>query len=301
MGRFLRNVFVGIAVVAISAAIVFLLMRDQKAKEDVLHASLSLLGERLLAMVPAGEDKVALKERYEEFMQKADRQEVPPEKIELVAAEILNASTTEQTICPEDAELLLSFAVEEQAEAKCEGEELAKAKVCLDKVDTETEAAPHLEEPSVPPAADFVVLGQRLQDMVNVSMELKKAVQEDSLHRDLFVFHADSGLRLLADEKLRTRIELAKLRRKIGELEKKRMVMWSPDVRTEVRAARPRVEYAQRPFIHALLPPEARKELMKGLKTIDSLKVFGEDSLAAAVARSLEDAGLLPPRKEKPK
>ena len=116
MGRFIKNVFIFLGVLILSLAILYFLVQDKKSQENVLHSSLSLFGERLLAMIPQQSEKESVKEKYDEFVKKAAEKEVPPEKIEIVTSEILNASTTNETLAAEDAKELLDFALEPQEE-----------------------------------------------------------------------------------------------------------------------------------------------------------------------------------------
>jgi len=71
------------------------------------------LGEQLLAMVPEGEEQDAVVAKWQQFATKAEKGEVPPERVERIAIGILNASNLDTALTAEDADDLLSFAFTE--------------------------------------------------------------------------------------------------------------------------------------------------------------------------------------------
>ncbi|MFQ6113393.1 MAG: hypothetical protein ACE5NG_04795 [bacterium] len=89
MYKLLNNLVVVIGVFVISSGIFFLMYENQAVKEEVFGRSLQLLGEQLLSMVPEGEGKAAVAEKWQKFTSIAEKGEVPPERIERVAIGIL--------------------------------------------------------------------------------------------------------------------------------------------------------------------------------------------------------------------
>lgn len=88
--NFIKKVLLGLMILSISAGIFFLLVKDQQVKEDILRTSLEMFGNDLLAMVPDGEEKSLLVKKYQEFVNKADKNEIPEEEVERVIATTLN-------------------------------------------------------------------------------------------------------------------------------------------------------------------------------------------------------------------
>ena len=86
-----------------SVGIFFLLSNNEQIKTNILRTSLELFGKELLAMVPEGNEKDLLVDRYNQFINKAENDEIPPEKIEKVAATILNLANQDSVISAEKA------------------------------------------------------------------------------------------------------------------------------------------------------------------------------------------------------
>jgi hypothetical protein len=98
-----KKIFFAIFILLISAVIFFLLVQDREVKQDILRTTLNLFGDELLAMVPDGEQKKMLEKRYQDFLSRAERDQVADEEIERVAAAILNLSNRDTTISAEAA------------------------------------------------------------------------------------------------------------------------------------------------------------------------------------------------------
>ena len=107
--RLIKNVIVAFFVLIISAAIFFFLVKDQQFTDDILRSTMQLFGEDLMAMVPEGEEKELLKKKFDEFLQRADKEELPPEEIERVAAVILNLTTQDTIVQADEALSALNF------------------------------------------------------------------------------------------------------------------------------------------------------------------------------------------------
>ncbi|MFT6810093.1 MAG: hypothetical protein ACJA01_003336 [Saprospiraceae bacterium] len=66
-----------------------------------MESSLNILGDRLFSMVGDGEGKANLKEKYDGFVQRAVNGDADQDQIQYVAATILNATNSRDTIQPD--------------------------------------------------------------------------------------------------------------------------------------------------------------------------------------------------------
>ena len=296
MGKFIRNIVVGILVLIISSAIVFLHIRDKKTQEDILRASLSVFGDKLLAMVPSGADKDAVQEKYQEFVEKADKNEVPPEKIEMVAAEILNASNSEKSVSAEDARALLDFAMEPITESK----EVAVSSRISEKQD-ESEKFEDEEVPRTPTREELVSLGFRLQELHELSKDLEEIAAHDSMQMAFFSVDVDSSMRIIMNQEVQFRMHekrLEHLQKKLEALEHKRLIKWSNDVGREVREMYP-ILVKTKDIPRPPFPVMHKKMFLKSIQSLDSLGIQRVDSLSEIISKSLEEAGLIEDEEQK--
>ncbi len=83
------------------------LIRD--FQENSLDSALRIMGEKLAAMISDSGDQDLLKAAFEQFIQRISNNEVSPEQVEKVAANILNLSNKEVILSREQAEMILSY------------------------------------------------------------------------------------------------------------------------------------------------------------------------------------------------
>lgn len=110
MLKALKNIVFFILILAISGAVYWIIYLDSNKKQDSLEYALRLVGKDLLAKVKNEEDKEIVETKYDEFLQKAQNNELDPEKVEQIAANIINISNAETTLTSQQAEKLLSIA-----------------------------------------------------------------------------------------------------------------------------------------------------------------------------------------------
>lgn len=212
-------------VLALSTAIYALLVDLRGIKRSVLRPTLDELGARLYAAVAEDAEKEALKHRYDEFVRKAERQEIPSPQIERVAADILNLSAADSVVSSREALSLLFMPP--QASAAEPSDKPA------DILPPSTDIRIHI---NAPPHATLEVdeLAERLQRLQTFHDEYKKWAQKDRAYRALrssFAFTADSGLRVMVNPKLKTimdRKSFEVMNRELASLESEQLLVWQP-------------------------------------------------------------------------
>ena len=272
----LKKMFAGLFVLLVSTAIFYFLIKDQNLKTDILRTTLDLFGKQLFAVVPEGEQKVSLQRLYDDFMRKAENQEVPPEEIERVAAAILNLANRDTVISADVAMSALALAPDEYAEGSTGFDDVLPARPPKGSIAL---ARTFRKE------ADWEEMAKRLRSMHEFNFEYKQCVENDSgfkpfKHQIFFV--ADSGLRVAIGVELQTAIARTKaerLRMNIQDLEQKKWVFW------EKQAELKKIEQEFRHSPHRIvMPKEAMaielSEMRKHVKA-DSLRAYIESRTAA--------------------
>ncbi|HPG40451.1 MAG TPA: hypothetical protein PLP19_05070 [bacterium] len=229
--KVIKNILVGFLVLILSAAIFFIMVKDQQVKDNILSSSLQMFGDDLLAMVPESEQKEVLRQKIDDFMVKADRNQVAPEEIEQVAADILNLTVQDTLLPPE--EVIQIFELDEKPQRS---------------VKTERPTQP------VPPVFNKVfkrdrfkwgpppqykwdekkknALASQLQEMKDLHWEMQNLWQKDSTLKHLrrqVVFQADSGITVALDVNLKKKLNFESdedLQKQIEKLERQQRLIW---------------------------------------------------------------------------
>lgn len=110
--EFLKKLIIGIFVLSISSGIFFLLLKDQNVRDDILKTTLEMFGEELLAMVPDSPQKKSLAAKYQDFIKKAENNEIPQEEVERVIATTLNIQNAKAELNASEALALLDVKVD---------------------------------------------------------------------------------------------------------------------------------------------------------------------------------------------
>lgn len=289
MGRFVKNLFLGLGVLLLSSAILYFLVQNKKAQENMLHTALSTFGDRLLAMIPQDEQKDSVKEKYDEFLQQVQDKEVPPEKIEVVAAEILNAAAGKKTMDVAEAEALIDFALEPPEPPAPTGTTSEPAIAVIS--DSSGAVKVVLTSPQA-----WTQLGETLIEMNKFSQVMQKISEFDTSAVKMFAFHVDSGIKIVMDDRMREELRGKRseaLQRLTEEMEKKRQIVFEKGI-----AYNPRHEQYPIPLealkTRKYLSPNERKEIFRKYQILDSLWVNHSDSLAADAIEKMRQAGLIP-------
>ena len=71
---------------------------------------LSLLGEKLLAMIPESSEKRTIENMFTDFKQDVKEKKITPEQVEQVAAGIMNITNMSDTVSVDEAQAILDIA-----------------------------------------------------------------------------------------------------------------------------------------------------------------------------------------------
>ena len=294
-------------------------------KEDVLGYSLDLLGDKLLAMVPNEKDRGAIKEMYAKFSNDVRDQQVAPEKVETVAANILNLSQSNAKLNPDQVQAILYLNEIPKIEFKIDSAKYDyEFKVftmpdtaVIANADIPDVALPNIPDvPAVhtmPPAPtkpvrpdQLVEVGERLKSMCEFNEKLQRSIARSSgddakeLSRYLR-FRNENGLKVAIDPTVKMRLKREAIRNlsmEIEQLEKGKMVHWEKDLQQEVAREMRRV----RMELISLEQMMQRKAEMKdaeranvkallSLKQLEAMKYMREvkvDSAMAAYERAMK-------------
>lgn len=229
--KFLKSILVGFFVFILSVAIFFLLVKDQQVKDNILSSSLQMFGNDLLAMVPEGEQKEVLRQKIDDFMLRADKNQVAPEEIEQVAADILNLTVQDTLVPPE--EVIQIFELEEKSRSsaatgrpKFPAPPSFKRVFKSDKFNWRSPRHYDWDEKKKSAFAD------QLQEMKDLHWEMQNLWQKDSTLKHLrrqVVFQADSGITVSLDVDLKKRLDFKSdqdLQKQIENLENQQRLFW---------------------------------------------------------------------------
>lgn len=101
----IRDISFSVVVVFLVAIGVYWLM--EQLEKDYLDQYISILGEKLTSMVREGTDKSAVKELFDQFRSDVGNDQVSPEQVEQVAADILNIDNLTDSISILEARAIL--------------------------------------------------------------------------------------------------------------------------------------------------------------------------------------------------
>ena len=271
----------------------YAIMRETNS--DLIHGSLDKIGARLVAMIDdvAGQETVA--EQFKAFQEKVRAQEVPPEEVENIAANVLNLSNSGSTLTPEQAALMLEMAASAPEATllptpAAPGDTTAPAPPLA-------AASPRPPTAPAPPApVDRDALAERLEAMIAFDVEVRQAMAE---RRDVarhIRYRVDEGLHIDIDAEMAE--EMAqRLAGHLERLEKRKMVVWKRNMAEEIRAERERARYELR-SVEALKrrpPPREVRMAMKNLESLKHLETLGyrpllSDSIKREIKVHLEEA-----------
>ena len=178
----------------------------EQVNKNQVTEYLSALSKNLVDMVPKNEDKNNLEKKVDDFLKKVDKREISPQKVEEVAATILNLSKDNQTIAVEKADSILNRAIYR---------------------------APEIEEKIVP-EQEWIEIGNRLEAIIKFekSLDQKKnelSVQYDSI-KSKIKYDAKNGIKIIVDPKIKSKSEIVILEPitdLLKKVEEKKILVWS--------------------------------------------------------------------------
>ncbi len=287
-------------VLVLSAGIFFLLVKDQKLKADILKSTLELFGDDLMAMVPDGEQKKLLKRKYNEFLQQADKEEIPPEEVERVAATILNLTTGDRVIHAEDALTALNFDDKNLVQPPPEFFKAPETAAVRKEKTGEKRKGP-VPEPPKEYWNDLERrhIAERLSKVKEFQEEMHELLQHDSEKRALrkqMIFNADSGLTVALNIDLKNIMDFEKdttLQNQIEKLEKEKILVWKATLSQQAELEKAlNIVLEQIPQIPANIPKV--EQFLKNAGITDSLgknwnRTFNADSLQKIIEEKLRE------------
>jgi hypothetical protein len=264
-----------VVVLLISSVVFYIFVKDEQFKNDLLRTTLSAFGEQLLAMVPASEEKVVLEKKYQDFLQQTDKNKIPEEKIEKVAAAILNLSNQDTVITAKDAIAALDFNALEEPPG---------TSVALEAPPIERDTHRN-EDKSVsmtPFRYDRERLAKRLSQMKELDFQIN-CLSPSIPTKDKILFTADSGLRVTLSTELKTAINSEKcptLEKYVQNLESQKLLVWQIKIPDSLLAnVANYLDYVPTDLENYI--PEKAKKVMEilGSVNIDSMSRANPDSL----------------------
>jgi hypothetical protein len=271
-----KKIAVALLVLVLSSIIFYIFVQDKRVKDDLLRVTLGTFGDQLLAMVPEGEEKVRLEKKYQDFLHSADQNKIPEEKIEKVAATILNLSNQDTPISAKDAMAVLDLNEIPEMPAPSKPDSQITEK--------------HLQWPKdeqIRPTAwntqEKNKLALRLSEMQQLDYQIDALPIHKPL-KDKIIFSADSGLRVIIKSELKTVIDSCsspKLESHIKNLEAQDMLLWEVDIpKNWINDISKYITDLPPDVAHSI--PQNAKEIMKIFTAvdIDSLAQKHPDSLS---------------------
>ena len=280
---------VAVILLILVASFVIYRLTVEVEKIDLTHA-MELLGDKLLAMVPEGPEKEKLAEYYVEFLESVKKREVEPVRVERVAAGILNASNTRETLTADQAEAVIRFAIYVPGVGSAD---------VLSRLSELTRAG----EPD-----DWDALVVRVNSVCEVNESMQELSREFKLlhQRQPMMFQVDEGLKIVVDSKIRvklSRAELKSLAQEMERLEKEKILFWKEDFEKELdeqlsqhkrELARVRQEMEKLHFFDESHKMKVLR-IVSAVESLDSLglaPLINVDSILIRVEKSLKEAGI---------
>jgi hypothetical protein len=270
----IKKIAVSILVLVISAAVFFMLIKEQNVKKDILRTTLELFGRELLAMVPDNNpQKNAIAQAMNAFIDQAEQNNLPEEQIQKTVALGLNMSMSPRQLSPEELQAVFDIHAD-------------SAEIRMMK-----------ENRKGHPPTDRERLAHEINTMITFRRELTDMERDSSLDSlrarfaNRVVFAADSGLKILIPTEFHGDRPLPpEWRDRLEKLERDKMVITYDFRHLAADIQKQRLEGAPLP---PPIPPEAYAEIIMELKrnhiNLDSLNwptyLSNPDSLKAFLAR----------------
>ena len=213
---------------AVSLFLIFVALPFQSCKKvedvknDMLEYSLNALGDKLFSVTNNGSEKNSLKEKYDQFVQRATNGEASKEQIEYVAANILNASNSQDTINNDLANALVE-ATDPSFDPKSSSSE---------------SQAPELNTPLS--EEQRLSIGEDLAKTMDFNEKLKEkynAKKDKESFSKIVFYEFDKGLVLNLDEKLKTewsQSDFEIIEEELSEISKIHRMEWKKDLFSEL-------------------------------------------------------------------
>jgi len=292
----IKKIATGILIILVVLAVSLWQYSDKSSKQSVLEESLDLLGDKLLAMVPAGNSKATLTEVYNNFKQKAIAGLVGEQEVEQVAANILNASNNETELTPRQAEAII---VGEPYMSMQSGNWTPRT------TDDTTWAIPPKPPKGAPSSALPPDFGERIIAMVHFNDQMAASFKRHNMKINRIGkhmrFRADKGLRIEMDSAIRDQLPAAEFEVLGKELVRMENLEWCDNLAEEIEMEIS-IKTAEIESLHVELMQEHHQEIERALEELDELKHLQQlgvdinvDSIKFIIKKQMIEANIPPP------
>ena len=306
MTRLLRNIGFFLIVAVLTLAIFLLVNENQKVNHDVLEYSVELLEGKLLAMVPDGAGKTAVRQQYKKFLAQIKNKELPPEQVEQIAVNILNAANAESTITAEVALSCLTTTVDTIV--------LSKIVVIEDSGQQKStgKSVFHLrknKKGSFEKSRSWDRLGDRISAMYLFNEDMQDFIRNNAeirrnLHKQIR-FHRNTGIKVALNPEIKrilVNYPSPRLAAELKRFEKDDLIIWQE----ELQALRKNKRRSDKK-LHALEELKRLESLQKLIHlrnpghlvalssdTVSVISDSNNDSTHRIIEKRLQKAGVIP-------
>jgi len=298
MNHRFRNIGFILIILVCAAGLVYFFTSELEDQHNILDSSLTLMGEKLFAMVPEGSGKDELRDFYQGFKQRAMDGLVPVEEVETVAANVLNASNSETELTSEQARGILSPAFLPRIASAPEppSRSVGSAEPVLPKARSEPEK---LED-----------LGKRMKTLFDFNEQVIASVAKQTAdHRDIakkIRFQAKNGLKLVMDAGLRKHLhekDSERIARDLELLEHEKMLEWQEGFAAQMAEMAAKRAQEMKKLYESLDEQDTGEipGLMTGLESLRILEQFeyipvDVDSLISSIKAEIKESKGMKPR-----
>ncbi len=210
----------------------------EQLQQDYMDQYINILGEKLISMVPESSEKEALSEVVDQFKTKFEKNEVPPEQLEKIVADVYNYSYLSDTLSLEQARALITV-------------------------------------PEAPRATPPQINDKKWRELERKLSTVYRFDEKSRLlpERDL-KFRVDQNLKILVDDTIRQAINAGKyefLTVELQNLEQEKSLVWVKSMDSTMEVIRK--QYVELQHQHDLLNQEHNQKLNQVLAiTVDSIQ-----------------------------
>ncbi len=210
----------------IAIGIYWLMVELQK---DYLNHYLTLLGDKLIELVPESSEKRTLMALFDNFKEQVENQDVTPEQVEKVAAGILNISNLKDSISVAEAKAVLEMAeIYPGSDTYNRAGRVGVRSAPRNKRDSEVR---------------WRELGERLESIYKLDQKMKTV--PDSVK---FIYRFDDQLNIVIDTHARLALDQKdheKMIKELRQLEKEKAVIWQENVARQIENTRIKLKLLQ--------------------------------------------------------
>lgn len=192
-------------------------------REEIIDYTLDMLGNRLVQLASDDASKDEIAASFARFSERVDRNEVSPEEIETIAANVLNLSARGALITPEDAQLMLL----ENGESLPNPATEEASPSGPSKPDNET--AKHVYQITTSSGTErplnMKVFTSQLETMFKVADAAR--AQSDSMASHVHFTVGEQGVHVVMDSKAGDWVSRPEVVALTGELTDKQLVKWN--------------------------------------------------------------------------